>query len=55
MVGFVSEPSTIKEEEDESNQVSKARNLEDPIDPFDQKLTNFADSFLDFDSIEEFF
>ncbi|KAJ6693333.1 hypothetical protein OIU85_004131 [Salix viminalis] len=53
MVGFVSDPSTIKEEE--SNQVSKARNFEDPIDPFDQKLTSFADSFLDFDSIEEFF
>ncbi|KAJ6383421.1 hypothetical protein OIU78_026829 [Salix suchowensis] len=53
MVGFVSEPSTIKEEE--SNQVSKARNFEDPIDPFDQKLTSFADSFLDFDSIEDFF
>ncbi|CAK7349897.1 unnamed protein product [Dovyalis caffra] len=53
MVGFVSEPSTIKEEE--NNQVSKARNFRNPVDSFDLKLTNFADSFLDFDSIEEFF
>jgi len=52
MVGFVFEPSTTEEE---NNQVSKARNFKDPIQPFDQKLTNFADYFLDFDSIEEFF
>ncbi|XP_011039765.1 PREDICTED: H/ACA ribonucleoprotein complex non-core subunit NAF1 [Populus euphratica] len=52
MVGFVFEPSTTEEE---NNQVSKARNSKDPIQPFDQKLTNFADYFLDFDSIEEFF
>jgi H/ACA ribonucleoprotein complex non-core subunit NAF1 len=52
MVGFVFEPSTTEEE---NNQISKARNFKDPIQPFDQKLTNFADYFLDFDSIEEFF
>ncbi|KAG6738040.1 hypothetical protein POTOM_059579 [Populus tomentosa] len=52
MVGFVFEPSTTEEV---NNQVSKARNFKDPIQPFDQKLTNFADYFLDFDSIEEFF
>lgn len=47
----MSEHSTIIQEEVDS----KASQFKDPIDPFDPKLTNFADSFLDFDSIQEFF
>ncbi|XP_022742323.1 H/ACA ribonucleoprotein complex non-core subunit NAF1-like [Durio zibethinus] len=53
MVGFFPEPSI----EEDPNLVSKLKIFKDPIDLLDPKLNDLsaADSFLDFDSIKEWF
>ncbi|KAH7576877.1 hypothetical protein JRO89_XS01G0169300 [Xanthoceras sorbifolium] len=55
MDGFVTEPTT--EDQDCLNQASKIKTFRNPIDNFDSKISDLslADSFLDFDSIKEFF
>ncbi|OMP02808.1 H/ACA ribonucleoprotein complex, subunit Gar1/Naf1 [Corchorus capsularis] len=53
MVGFIPDPSP----EEDTNQVPKLKNFKDPTDFIDPKTNDltFADSFLDFDSIKEWF
>ena len=53
MIGFIPEPSI----EEDPNQVSKLKIFKDPIDLLDHKPNDLsiADSFLDFDSIKEWF
>ncbi|XWS54237.1 hypothetical protein CRYUN_Cryun10bG0073100 [Craigia yunnanensis] len=53
MLGFIPEPSI----EEDPNQVSKLKIFKDPIDLLDHKPNDLsiADSFLDFDSIKEWF
>ncbi|KAH7532924.1 hypothetical protein FEM48_Zijuj04G0074300 [Ziziphus jujuba var. spinosa] len=52
MVGFISEPSDL-----EDDQAPKLKNLSDPLDLIDPRSNDFslADSFLDFDSIRNWF
>ncbi|KAH7537115.1 hypothetical protein FEM48_Zijuj03G0057600 [Ziziphus jujuba var. spinosa] len=52
MVGFISEPSDL-----EDDQAPKLKNLSDPLDSIDPRSNDFslADSFLDFDSIRNWF
>ncbi|XP_050206183.1 uncharacterized protein LOC126655882 [Mercurialis annua] len=56
MVGFVNEPTTILEEE-QQNQDSKLKSLRESGEFLDPKFIDFSidDSFIDFDSIREFF
>ncbi|KAI9176676.1 hypothetical protein LWI28_005855 [Acer negundo] len=53
MDGFVTKPTT-EEEQDCLNQASKIKTSRDLLDNLDSNLS-LADSFLDFDSIKEFF
>lgn len=52
MVGFISEPTT-----ENRGPVQKLKDLNHPLDPSDQKATDFSfsDSFPDFDSIKDWF
>uniref|UniRef100_A0A2N9GTY5 H/ACA ribonucleoprotein complex non-core subunit NAF1 n=1 Tax=Fagus sylvatica TaxID=28930 RepID=A0A2N9GTY5_FAGSY len=52
MVGFISEPTI-----EDLDQVQKLKNSNSPLDPLDQKPTDFtfSDSFLDFDSLKDWF
>ena len=52
MVGFISEPTT-----ENLDPVQKLKNSSHPLDPSDQKATDFSfsDSFPDFDSIKDWF
>ncbi|XP_030939001.1 H/ACA ribonucleoprotein complex non-core subunit NAF1 [Quercus lobata] len=52
MVGFISEPTT-----ENLDPVQKLKNSNHPVDPSDQKATDFSfsDSFPDFDSIKDWF
>ncbi|XP_044466184.1 uncharacterized protein LOC123196279 [Mangifera indica] len=54
MEGFITEPTI---EGKNISPASKLKKFEDPLDNVDLKITDlsFADSFLDFDSIKEFF
>ncbi|KDP24180.1 hypothetical protein JCGZ_25837 [Jatropha curcas] len=53
MVGFLPKPTIVDEEE--YNQASKSKNFQDPIEDVKLSDLSFADSFLDFDSIKDFF
>jgi H/ACA ribonucleoprotein complex non-core subunit NAF1 len=52
MVGFISEPTI-----EDLDQVQKLKNSNSPLDPLDQKPTDFtfSGSFLDFDSLKDWF
>lgn len=52
MVGFISEPTI-----EDLDQAPKLKTLNDPLDPIDSRADDFsfADSFLDFDSIKDWF
>ncbi|KAJ0052849.1 hypothetical protein Pint_02183 [Pistacia integerrima] len=54
MEGFITKPTI---EEKNISPASKLKNFKEPLDNFDPKISDlsFADSFLDFDSIKEFF
>ncbi|GKU96533.1 hypothetical protein SLEP1_g9759 [Rubroshorea leprosula] len=53
MVGFICDPSS----EEDLNQASNNKGFKDPFDTLDTKIndSSFADSFLDFDSIKDWF
>ncbi|KAJ9171003.1 hypothetical protein P3X46_019058 [Hevea brasiliensis] len=53
MVGCIPEPTIV--EDDHNSRASKSKNLKDPLENAKLADFSFTDSFIDFDSIKEFF